>query len=840
MSTAPSGCTCQSGAQASCDACAGLASKVPLPPENRPGLSALAYRAGRQSDFFASMLAGLSRADRPALAGLRTRSADDFTIALLDSWACTLDVITFYQERIANEGYLRTATERTSLVELSAALGRELAPAVAADVPLAFTLETATGAPAAITIPEGTRAQSVPEQDGLPQTFETTKELAARGAWNELVPRRKQAIVLQDAISIEIDGVRPDLRPGDGLLLVGLSRYLSPSSDKWAFRTITLVSPHPEKGTTTLSFDTKVSAPEAVFTTHVLRRRAAAFGARAVDFRMLSKDVKTAYGSPEGSVWPDFKISKVINASTFPLDAAYPKVVDGGFIVLSAPGKSSALHRIQSASERGAAAFGMSGQITALELSPTGYTVFDDLVRETTVHCESEVVGRALATITDPIGGATKKEIELDSLVTDLPKDRMLIVAGKTSSGEQRAEVATLESTKTVSGRTVLTLKEPLSGSYLPAETVIYGNVAPARHGETVPPEVLGSGDTSAAFQRFSLRQTPLTRVTDSRPEGFSSTLKVLVDGIAWKEVPHFHGRGPNERVYITRTDEQDRTTVLFGDGREGARLPSGLENVRAEYKKSAGAAGNASPGQIRLLLTRPPGLRAVHNPIAASGGVDRESLEDARTRGPLSVITLDRVVSLEDYASFARGFYGIAKARATWVWDRDRRGVLVTVAGPSGAAIQKGSKVETSLRDAMIAASDPFVPVYINSYQPITFGIQLRVKVKKEEGYQAPLVLESVRAALTARFSFEERALGQNVAQSEVISAAARVPGVAWVDLDTFFRHDGQILAGFEGRYLPCRAPKDGDDITLASAAPAELLTLDLQAAPPSSVSEV
>ena len=42
------------------------------------------------------------------LAGLTTRDPSDPSIALLDAWAVVADVLTFYQERIANEGYLPT------------------------------------------------------------------------------------------------------------------------------------------------------------------------------------------------------------------------------------------------------------------------------------------------------------------------------------------------------------------------------------------------------------------------------------------------------------------------------------------------------------------------------------------------------------------------------------------------------------------------------------------------------------------------------------------------------------------------------------------------------------
>ena len=97
-----------------CGCCAGVTVLTPGRVENRPGLPAVAYRVGRHADFRASMLARLSSAAFPSMRPLRTRDGDDFTVALLDSAAAMLDVLTFYQERLANESWLRTARERRS------------------------------------------------------------------------------------------------------------------------------------------------------------------------------------------------------------------------------------------------------------------------------------------------------------------------------------------------------------------------------------------------------------------------------------------------------------------------------------------------------------------------------------------------------------------------------------------------------------------------------------------------------------------------------------------------------------------------------------------------------
>ena len=102
---------------------------TPVIIDNAPRQSSLVYRVGTYNEFKASMLAGIIT--QPGLGGrLTTNAEDDMSIALIDAWATVADVLTFYQERIANEGFLRTATERRSILELARAVGYELRPGV--------------------------------------------------------------------------------------------------------------------------------------------------------------------------------------------------------------------------------------------------------------------------------------------------------------------------------------------------------------------------------------------------------------------------------------------------------------------------------------------------------------------------------------------------------------------------------------------------------------------------------------------------------------------------------------------------------------------------------------
>jgi hypothetical protein len=205
-----------------CGCCTGTTAETPVAIENRPGLNAIDFRAGIHPQFKATMLAVLTAARNPALRNLKTRDDDDLTIALLDGWATVADVLSFYSERIANETFLRTATERRSIVELARSIGYELNPGVAASTWLAFTIEDAEGAPGYANIDAGTQVQSIPGPNEAPQVFETLAPLLGRQEWNELRPQfQKIPVPLVGMNELRLKGADTGLNNGDALLIVG-------------------------------------------------------------------------------------------------------------------------------------------------------------------------------------------------------------------------------------------------------------------------------------------------------------------------------------------------------------------------------------------------------------------------------------------------------------------------------------------------------------------------------------------------------------------------------------------------------------------------------------------
>src|SRR5215212_1534446 len=793
--------------------CQGTSVRTPVEVYNRPGLSAIAYRVGTHSRFKRSLLARHSASELPKLKCLNTRDDDDFAIALLDGWATVADVLTFYQERIANESYLRTATERLSLVQLARLIDYELRPGVAAGAYLAFELEDVAGAPKAATIESGTKVQSLPGQGETPQTFETVESIEARAEWNRLRPRftRPRPPARRDD-HLYLKGITTNLRPGDTLLFVGKGRTRRVGG-RWDARRVSEVTPDPDADRTLVGWDEPLdglarrsrstnNGPEV----YAFRLRAALFGHNAPSWNALPVALRIGEKNPKedgtppfipGAYPPDAQGNEPswadddLGATTVVnLDAVYSQVVAGSWILLASPDHTK-LYRVTSASEETRSEFNVTAKTTRLELSEENVSEAESTDgpgtngfsrRTITVHAQSERLELAEQPIIDDVAG---ERLPLDGIVAGLTAGRSVVVSGTTAGGAQAAEVATLETEPhEADGVTVLRFSRSLDNAYRRDSVTVYANVARATHGETKN-EILGSGNAGATYQSFALSNSPLTHVGAPTPSGTETTLEVRVDEIEWHEVPTLYGRGPRDRVYVTRTDENSKTTVQFGDARTGARLPTGQENVRAKYRVGIGQKGLVKAEQLSLLITRPLGVKGVTNPMPSSGAADPEREEDARRNAPLTVLTLDRIVSLRDYEDFARAFASIAKAHATWVKVGQVRGVLLTVAAQGGAVADQD--LLSRLYAAIRRSGDAHIPLEIQSPPPTPFKMDATLEIHPD--HIPERVKAAVSAALQEQFGFEARSFGQGVALSEVVAAVQSVPGVMMVDVDELFR---------------------------------------------------
>ena len=324
---------------------------------------------------------------------------------------------------------------------------------------------------------------------------------------------------------------------------------------------------------------------------------------------------------------------------------------------------------------------------------------------------------------------------------------------------------------------------------------VLRGNIAEASHGETQPEEPLGHGDAAKAFQRFTLSRKDLTYLPSETSLAGEAELEMRVNGELWHEVPSLFARAPGERAYTARRTDEGETVVTFGDGRTGARVPSGAMNVVARYRTGIGLEGRVKADQLSILLERPVGLRAVTNPLPATGAADPETRDDARAAAPTRVRTFGRAVSEADFAWLAESSGLVKRAHATWVWRRLEKTLHLTVAGEDGARLTEGELA--TLESALDAARDPNRPLLLANL--VRVPLVVRAKLLRDSAFKADDVEATARAAIEAHFAFEAMPLGQAVHASAIYAVLQGARGVVAVDLDLFHLKDHADLSADE-----------------------------------------
>jgi hypothetical protein len=938
-------CGCSS--LSTCGCCEGITQETPQVIDNRPGLSAIAYRTGTYTQFYETLQARISQSRLPNLRALQSRDPNDFTIALFDAFSVMADVLTFYTERIANESYLGTATERTSVRQLANLVGYRMSPGVSASAYLAFTIDPTAGAfgtvlasPAvaqvlpelvpSVLVPAGTRVQSIPGPGETPQTFETSAQISARSEWNAIQPRMTQPqTIVTSASAVLLSGNITNLKNGDRLLLIPSSgaaeglpvKSVSVSADgkttevdiAWTPPPPPVYSPaassyidDPASGAVALTMGLLVDlqkladmpsaaaalsvatswwdagdivaaaqtnqwpldqlsslvnqqvASAASGSVAIFRQQAAPFGYNAPNYYSLPPaltqpsafaqastnssgvvsttqiEIPAAYSQPwdvaPGTVGESpFTLDQWGNNNLY-LDSLYPQIVAGSYVMLTNDTTGTQLiASVTSVSPVTHIQFSVTGKVTKLTVSPIGGISLSSFsLRDTIILCQSEIQSLAQVPVSTNVGEATTTPvITLNGALLGLLSGQQIVLSGITLvsngsggylTGPPAAEVRTLQDVVLAGGFTVITLDSVLDNVYQRSSIAINANVATATNGQSIT-EVLGNGDGTQAFQSFVLHQSPLTYVQADTISGSTSTLQVWVDSNLWTEVPFFYGHGSSEQIYITSQDDSGTTTIIFGDGITGSRLPTGAANVQAYYRSGIGTGGLVRGNQLSQMMTRPLGVRAVNNPLAATGAADPEDLNTGRTNATLAIMTLGRVVSLEDYQDFALAFVGIGKALATWTWNGQQRVVVLTVGGQTGP-IDPSDSVLSRLPATIALNSDPGVQLFPFPYQAIYFKLSATVLISAP--VQPADVLTAMTSVLRSTFGYSSRGFGQPVYQSEVVAAMQNIIGVVDVVVAIYLSADPTETPYTQ---LASSVPQTGGRNDIA---PAQLLTLD------------
>ena len=330
------------------------------------------------------------------------------------------------------------------------------------------------------------------------------------------------------------------------------------------------------------------------------------------------------------------------------------------------------------------------------------------------------------------------------------------------------------------------------------------GGTTEVVNAESVLDEVVGLSE-GVPSQRFDLQRTPIVA-------GGLTRLEVSDEDHGWQDWEQVSSFAESLNTDRHFSVDMVSGTVMFGpavsdrDGvvhQYGAVPPRGASIRVRRYLVGGGRRGNVSKGQISVLRSSIPFVQRVDNRRAAAGGVDAESLDNAKKRGPITLRTRDRAVTLEDYEQLARDAAPeIARVRAV---TADEGGIRVLVV-PSVAPGEFGRIDFEQLVPDMDALAQ------IGSYLDARRTIGARVSVEPPR-YQGITVVARVRArprfvgddvrkeCLAALFDHfhpvtggtdgEGWPFGRSIHVGDVYSVLQRLPGVALIDDARLFAAD-------------------------------------------------
>ncbi len=273
-----------------------------------------------------------------------------------------------------------------------------------------------------------------------------------------------------------------------------------------------------------------------------------------------------------------------------------------------------------------------------------------------------------------------------------------------------------------------------------------------------MPPRTTGIAEHSQVYtQLFDTRGLPsLDVILDHTPYLDGSAQLTAANG-PYLAQENLLGSGPADRHFTVLVDQNDRATLRFGNGRNGA-VPTGT--IRVIYKTGGGALGNIDANQLVILdgafldAHGKPVQLSVTNSMAASGGINRQSIESVRILAPISLRTSNRSITREDFEINAKRLPEVARAlMLTANEDRtigENSGILFIV--PQG-----GGMPTDKLKDAVYRQVSEIYPCpltfQVSVQDPVYRVIHVDARIYVKQGYDPGLVARAIRENLGTYF---------------------------------------------------------------------------------------
>lgn len=288
----------------------------------------------------------------------------------------------------------------------------------------------------------------------------------------------------------------------------------------------------------------------------------------------------------------------------------------------------------------------------------------------------------------------------------------------------------------------------------------------------------LGTTSISVGVSQVTQVTSSVIGTTDGTPNQAISlgqnyvhnTISLTIASQLYTNVESFAYAGEEDRYFIVEVDATGTAFIIFGDGING-KIPPISTSIIADYSTTQGILGNVLAGTITNNTTISGATFT--NPLAASGGAAYQDIESIRKLAPLSIRTLYRAVTKQDYVDMALMSDGVAKAAVDYCCGKE----IDIYIGPTNGGIASSILLESTKE-------------YLDTKKMITTKLNMNAAgitylIIDMDVFAAfritPAAAETdVRAALLEEWSYANQEINQAVRLSDLI---ATVDNLARVD---------------------------------------------------------
>ena len=260
-----------------------------------------------------------------------------------------------------------------------------------------------------------------------------------------------------------------------------------------------------------------------------------------------------------------------------------------------------------------------------------------------------------------------------------------------------------------------------------------------------------------------------------------SISLKIGTD-TNWKYKETLGLSKPSDKHYTVYIDESGLILLRFGDGINGY-IPPGANPITFYGFTTAGIQGNQEVASITKLkfplsLPSPSIVSSITNSFKSSGGQNIESLESIQIKAPLSIRTLDRAVTKQDYIDIANLSPGVSKANLLFNCGK----TVEVFISPEGGGIAQDALLSTT---SNYIDQRKMVTTFVNVRPAGESIVKMKLTVTAKFRESAILTESDVRNSLLAEYSYLNSDVNKSIRKSDIYAVVDGLPRVDYLILE-------------------------------------------------------